>query len=92
MFRGKLNIGTDVYRCRLISKQPMFDPISGAPISSGEKMASREFAGGADIAGACKRVGGHARSVNNRTKIDGENCFNSIRFFVFLQKADVRST
>ena len=37
----------------------------GAPISRSDKMASREFGGGADIAGACKRVGGYARSVMN---------------------------
>ena len=35
----------------------------GAPISRSDKMASREFGGGADIAGACERVGGYARSV-----------------------------
>ena len=37
----------------------------GAPISRSDKMASREFGGGADIAGACERVGGYARSVMN---------------------------
>ena len=37
----------------------------GAPISRNDKMASREFGGGAGIAGACKRVGGYARSVMN---------------------------
>ena len=37
----------------------------GAPISRSGKMASREFGGVADIAGACERVGGYARSVMN---------------------------
>ena len=36
-----------------------------APISRSDKMASREFGGGADITGACERVGGYARSVKN---------------------------
>ena len=35
----------------------------GAPISRSDKMASPEYGGGANIAGACKRVGGFARSV-----------------------------
>ncbi len=37
--------------------------------SRSDKVASREFGGGADIAGACKRVGGYARSVMNDPKM-----------------------
>ena len=37
-----------------------------APVSRNDKIASREFGGGAGIAGAWKRVGGHARSVESR--------------------------
>ena len=39
-------------------------PWGGAPVSRNDKVASREIGGGAGIAGACKQVGGYARSVD----------------------------
>jgi len=39
-----------------------------ATVSRNDKIASREFGGGGGIAGAWKRVGEHARSVESRCR------------------------
>ena len=42
-----------------------FDPLGPiALVSRNDNVASREIGGGAGIAGACKQVGGYARSVD----------------------------
>ena len=43
---------------------PFHGTLGPAPVSRNVKIASREFGGGAGIAGACKQVGGYARSVD----------------------------
>ena len=63
----------------------------GAPISRSDKMASREFGGGADIAGACKRVGGYARSVMPKSlKIDALGALGAdfCDFYGFWQRLE----